>query len=144
MLSIFVLSSFICLFIMFSLSLWCLYSTSMVSFISSFAFSNSLFLLSWNFLSVSCTFWLTLSCISHWVPIVCLLLNYSCGLHWVLWHSLSSFCWSLNLSTCFLHSPLVPVLIFCCGETSFPVFSVFLSLPLVLLLSLYCVQLSIF
>jgi hypothetical protein len=29
-------------------------------------------------------------------------------------------------------------------ETGFPVFSVFLSLPLVLLLSLYCVQLSIF
>jgi hypothetical protein len=39
----------------------------MVSFISSFAFSNSLFLLSWNFLSVSCTFWLT-SCWSFCRP----------------------------------------------------------------------------
>uniref|UniRef100_A0A8C0ZXJ9 Neurobeachin-like protein 1 n=1 Tax=Castor canadensis TaxID=51338 RepID=A0A8C0ZXJ9_CASCN len=100
----------------------------MVSFISSFAFSNSLFLLSWNFLSVSCTFWLTLSGIISikfsLIPVLCLLLNYSSGLHWVLWHSLSSFCWSLDLSTCFLHSPLVPVLIFCCGETGFPDFSV--------------------
>jgi hypothetical protein len=39
---------------------------------------------------------------------------------------------------------LVPVLIFCCGETGFPVFSVFPSVALVLLLSLYCVRLSIF
>jgi hypothetical protein len=34
----------------FSVSLSCLYSASMVSFISSFAFSNSLFLLSYLFL----------------------------------------------------------------------------------------------
>jgi hypothetical protein len=34
-----------------------------VSFVCSCAFSNSLVLLSWNFLSVSCTFWLTISSI---------------------------------------------------------------------------------
>jgi hypothetical protein len=45
---------------MFFVSLWCLYSASTVYFICSCAFSNSLFLLSWNFLHVSCTF---LSCI---------------------------------------------------------------------------------
>jgi hypothetical protein len=28
----------------------------------------------------------------------------------------------LDLSICFLHFRLVPVLIFCCGETGFPVF----------------------
>jgi hypothetical protein len=62
-LCIFVLSSFICLFIVFFISLWCLYSASIVSFICYCAFSNSLFLLSYNFLSVSCTFWLTISSI---------------------------------------------------------------------------------
>jgi hypothetical protein len=62
-LSIFILSSFICLFIVFFVSLWCLYSACMVSFICSYAFSNSLFLLSWNFLSVFCTFYLTISSI---------------------------------------------------------------------------------
>jgi hypothetical protein len=46
MFSIFALSSFISLLIVFFVSLWCLYSASMVSFISSCAFSNSLFLLS--------------------------------------------------------------------------------------------------
>jgi predicted membrane protein len=44
------------LLIIFFVSLWCLYSASIISFISSCAFSNSPFLLSWNFLSVSCTF----------------------------------------------------------------------------------------
>jgi hypothetical protein len=55
-LSIFILSSFISLLIMFFVSLWCLCSASIDSIISSYAFSNSLFLLSLNFLSVSCTF----------------------------------------------------------------------------------------
>jgi hypothetical protein len=59
--------------------------------------------------------------------------------HCVLWHSLSLFCWSLDLGICFLHFPLVPVLIYCWGEISFPLFSMFPSLPLLLLLSLYCV-----
>jgi hypothetical protein len=38
MLSIFVLSSFVSLLIMFFFSLWCLYSAAMVSFISFFCF----------------------------------------------------------------------------------------------------------
>jgi hypothetical protein len=43
-------------------------------------------------------------------------------LHWILWHSLSLFCWSHDLSICFLHFPLVPVLIYYWGETGFPFF----------------------
>jgi hypothetical protein len=59
-LSIYTLSSFIPLFKMFFVSLWCLYRASIVYFIFSCAFSYSLFLLSWNFLSTSCIFWLTI------------------------------------------------------------------------------------
>jgi hypothetical protein len=83
-------------------------------------------LLSWNFLSVSCTFWFTISSIISikFSLSTCGMSSFklSCGLHSVLWHSLSSFCWCLDLSICFLHFPLVPVLIICCGETGFPVF----------------------
>jgi hypothetical protein len=105
-------------------------------------------LLSWNFLSVSCAFWLTISSIISikFSLSTCSISSFRLFLWASLesWHNLSSFSWSLELSICFLHFPLVPVLIFCCGETGFPVFSVFPSLPLVLLLSLCCVQFSIF
>jgi hypothetical protein len=113
-LSIFILSSFISQFMVFFVSLWCLYRASIVSFICSCAFSYSLFLLFWNFLSVSCTFWLTLSSIilwnSLWLLAGFLLSDCSCVLRWVLWYSLSLFCWSLNVGICFLHFPPVPVL----------------------------------
>jgi hypothetical protein len=60
-LSIFVFTSFISVFIVFSVSLWCLFRAPMSSFICFCVFSYSLFLLSWNFLSASYTFWLTMS-----------------------------------------------------------------------------------
>jgi hypothetical protein len=62
-LSTFILNSFISLFMVCSVSFWCLFRTSMVSFICYCTFSYSLFLLTQNFLSVSCTFWLTMSSI---------------------------------------------------------------------------------
>jgi hypothetical protein len=107
-------------------SLWCLYSASMVSFISSCSFSNSLFLLSWNFLSVYCTFWFTISSIISikFSLIICRISSFRLFLWSSLgsWHSLSWFCWSLDLTICFLHFPLVPVLIFCWGGYWFPCF----------------------
>jgi hypothetical protein len=51
------------LFIVFSVSLWCLFRAPMISFICFCVYSYSLFLLSWNFLSVSCMFCLTMSSI---------------------------------------------------------------------------------
>jgi hypothetical protein len=57
MLSIFILNSFISLFMVFSVSFWFLFSTPMFSFICFCVFSYSLFLSSWNFLSVV-HFWL--------------------------------------------------------------------------------------
>jgi hypothetical protein len=60
-LSIFTLNSFISLFMVFSVSVWCLFSAPMISFSCFCAFSYSLFLLSWNFSSASLMFWLTMS-----------------------------------------------------------------------------------
>jgi hypothetical protein len=60
-LSIFYFNSFIYLFVMVSISVWSSFSASMISFISFYVFSYSLVLLSWNFLSASYTFWLTMS-----------------------------------------------------------------------------------
>jgi hypothetical protein len=60
-LSIFVLNSFISLFMVFSVSFWYLFRAPMSSFICFYVFSYSLFLFSWNFLSASCRFWLTMS-----------------------------------------------------------------------------------
>jgi hypothetical protein len=57
MLSIFFLNSLISLFMVLSVSVWCLFRAPTNSFICVCVFSNSLFLLSWNFLSVSSTFW---------------------------------------------------------------------------------------
>jgi hypothetical protein len=37
-------------------------------------------------------------------------------LHWVPWYNFSLFCWNLNLGICFLHFPLIPVLIHYWGE----------------------------
>jgi hypothetical protein len=59
-LSIFSLNSFTSLFMVFSVSFWCLFRAPMTSFICFCVFSYYLFLLSWNFLSASCTFWLTM------------------------------------------------------------------------------------
>jgi hypothetical protein len=53
-LSMFAFNSFISPFIVFSVSLWCLFRVPMSSFIYFCVFSYSLFLLSWNFLSASC------------------------------------------------------------------------------------------
>jgi hypothetical protein len=47
------------LFIVFSVSLWCLFRSPVSSFICLCVFLYSLFLVSWNSLSASCTFWLT-------------------------------------------------------------------------------------
>jgi hypothetical protein len=59
--SIFVFNSFISLFIVFSVSLCYLFRGHLSSFICFCVFSYSLFLVSRNFLSASCTFWLTRS-----------------------------------------------------------------------------------
>jgi hypothetical protein len=55
------LNSFISLFVVVSVSVWCLFMTSMISFICFCVFSYSLFLTSLNFFSASYTFWLTMS-----------------------------------------------------------------------------------
>jgi hypothetical protein len=60
-LSIFALNSFISLIVVFCVSLWHLFRAPMSSFICFCVFSYSLFFLSWNYLSASCTFWLTMS-----------------------------------------------------------------------------------
>jgi hypothetical protein len=60
-LPILVLNSFISLFMMFSVSLWYLFRAPTSSFICFCVFPYSLFLLSWNFLSASYMFWLTMS-----------------------------------------------------------------------------------
>jgi hypothetical protein len=59
--SIFIFNSFIPLFILFSVLLWCLFRAPLSSCICFCVLSYSLFLVSWNFLSVSCSFWLTMS-----------------------------------------------------------------------------------
>jgi hypothetical protein len=94
-LSIFTFNPFISLFIVFSVYLWCLFRAPMSSFICFCVFSYSLFLLSWNYLSASCTFQLTMSSnISmKFSVITCRISSFKCsfGLHWVPCHSLSLF-----------------------------------------------------
>jgi hypothetical protein len=46
-------------FIVCFVSLWCLLKTSLSSFSCFCVFPSFLFVVSWNFLSASCTFWLT-------------------------------------------------------------------------------------
>jgi hypothetical protein len=55
-LSIFALNSFISLFMVLFVSVWYLFRAPMISFICFCVFSYFLVLLSWNFLSTSCTF----------------------------------------------------------------------------------------
>jgi hypothetical protein len=50
LLSIFIFNSFISLFMVFSISLWCLFRAPMISFFYFCVFSYSLFLLSWGLL----------------------------------------------------------------------------------------------
>jgi hypothetical protein len=54
-------NSCISLFISSFVSLWCLLRSSLSSLICFYVISCSLFLVPWNFLSASCTFWLTMS-----------------------------------------------------------------------------------
>jgi hypothetical protein len=110
-LSIFNLNSFISVFMVFSVSLWYLFRAPMSSFIYYCVFPFSLFLLFWNFLSASCTFWLTMSSnISmKFSVITCRIPSFRVFL-WALlvpWYSVSLFCWYL-----FSHIPLNPVLIY--------------------------------
>jgi hypothetical protein len=59
-------NSFISLFIVFFVSLWYLFVVPLSSFICFCVFPCSLFLVSWNFLSASCTFWLPCLVSSPW------------------------------------------------------------------------------
>jgi hypothetical protein len=127
-----------------SVSLWYLFWVPMSSLICFCVFLYSLFLLSWNFLRVSCTFWLILSsgiswgspvhfgwsCLvispwnSQWFLAGFLLSECSCGLHCVPCDCLSLFCCGLELGIHFLHFPLNPVLIyFWGGMVSIPLLS---------------------
>jgi hypothetical protein len=119
-LSIFILSSFISLFMVIFVSLWCLFRTSMISFICSCTFSYSLFLLSWISWVSPVPFAWPYPVSSLWNSYLLLagflISECSCGLHWVPWYSFSLFCWSLNLGICHLHIPLVPILIWSWGK----------------------------
>jgi hypothetical protein len=139
-LPIFALNSFISVFMVFSVSLWCLFRAPMISFICFCVFSYSLFLLSWSFLSASCCFdWrclVTSLWNSHRLFVGFLLSGCSCGLHWVSWYSLPLFCRSLHLDICFLHFPLNSVLIYFGEQNGFHCFFIFPSFHLVLFQSL--------
>jgi hypothetical protein len=137
-LSIFIFNSFFSVFMVFSVSVWCLFRVHLSSFICFCVFSYSLFLLSWNFLNASCTYWLTMSSnISmkfeylqdfFFQGFLVGFIGFLC--------SLSLFHWSLSLGTCFLHFALNPVLIYFCLENGFHPFVIFKSFHLVLFLSL--------
>jgi hypothetical protein len=73
--------------------------------------------LSWNFLSASCMFWLTMcGSISEILMKEFLLSWCFCGLRWVPWYSLSVLGWSLDLGICFLHFALNPLLLYFGGK----------------------------
>jgi hypothetical protein len=138
-LSIFILNSFISLFMVFSVSLWCLFRAVMISLICFCVFSYSLFLLSWNFLSASYTFWSTLSSnISTKFSVISCRISSLRMFLWALLGSLglSLFCCSLEQGIHFLHFPLNPVLIYFGGENRFQPFFIFPLFHLVLFLSL--------
>jgi hypothetical protein len=117
-LSIFTLNSFISLFMVCSVSVWCLFTllwfhlfVSVFSHILEFCFLG----ISW----VSCFGWpclVTSLWNSHWFPVWFLLSGCSCGLRCVPWYGLSLFHWSLDLGIHFLHFTLNPVLLYFCGE----------------------------
>jgi hypothetical protein len=71
--------------------------------------SCSLFLVSWNFLSVSCTFWLTISYIFTMNFSEISSLRAFSRHHWVSYLHLL-FCWGQELDIHFLHFPLNPIL----------------------------------
>jgi hypothetical protein len=83
--------------------------------------------MSWNFLSASCTFWLTMSSnISMKFLVITCRISSLCLFLWVLLSSLASFflvCWSKELSVHFLHFPLNPVLNYFGGRMVFIPFS---------------------
>jgi hypothetical protein len=134
-LSIFVLNSFISLFMVFSVSLWHLFRAAMSSLIFLCVFSYFHFCcLGISWVPPVCFGWPCLVT-SPWNSQWFLLLGCSCGLHWVPWDSLSLFCWSL----CFLHFPLNPILFYFGGENGFHPFFVFPSFQLVLFSYLVCV-----
>jgi hypothetical protein len=120
----------------FSLSLWCLFRAPMCSLIHLCVFSYSLFFVSWNFLSASCTFWLTMSSvISMKISVIAcksFLWGCFCGHYWVPWCHLFLFYWSQELGIHFHHFPLNPVLIYFWEESDFHPFFFFLSLHLLL------------
>jgi hypothetical protein len=104
-------------------------------------------LLSWYFLSVSCTFWLA---ISSTISIKFSLISCRISSFRVfLWASLGSLSWFIFVSLesgsgiLFSSFPSGSCTNLLLGENGFHLFSVFPSFHLLLLLSLYCVQFSI-
>jgi hypothetical protein len=91
----------------------CLLKSTLCSFICFCVFSCFLFLVSWNFLSASCTFWLTMS--SSFSMNFSVISSKISSLRVFMWVSLGSlvtslFCWGQELSIHFLHFPLNSVL----------------------------------
>jgi hypothetical protein len=122
-LSIFVFNLFISLFLVCSVSLWCLFRAPMCSFI---CFCLLVFFIFWclwiSWVPLVC---FGLSCLvtspwnSRWLLAGFLLWECSCGHYWFPWYCLSLFCWSPELGIHFLHFPLNPVLIYFRGENFF-------------------------
>jgi hypothetical protein len=124
-LSIFIFNSFISLFIVFSVTLWCLFRAPMISFICSCVVSYSLFLFYWNFLSASCTFGLTTSSIiSMEFSVITCRMSYLRVFLWTSLGCLVSFIFVLlesGIGYPFSSFPLNPVLnYFWGGLVSFP------------------------
>jgi hypothetical protein len=92
----------------------------MSSFVCFCVFKYCLFLLTWiSWVSPVCFGWpgpVSLPWNSQWLLAGFLLSVCSCGLPWVPWHTLSLFCWSLELDIHFLHFPLNPILIYFWGK----------------------------
>jgi hypothetical protein len=124
---------FIYLFIVFSVSLWCLLRAPMSSFIFSVSSLFFIFLclgISWVPFDWPCL--VTSPWNSHWLLAGFLFSECSCRHCWVPWHHLSLFCWSLELSVHFLQFPLNPVLNYFGGKNGFHPIFVFTLLHLIL------------
>jgi hypothetical protein len=117
----------------FSVSLWWLFRARISSFVS-----VSSCILSLVFLECQtwCTLWLTMSSYisMKFSVITCRISSFRLFLLASLgsWHSLSLFCWSLELGIHFLLLPLSPVLIYFWEENGFHPFLIFPSFHLVL------------
>jgi hypothetical protein len=113
---IFTLNSSSSQFMVFSVSLLCLFRALMISFICFCVFSYSLFLFPWNFwVPPVCFGWpflVTSLWNSHWLFAEFLLSGCSCVFCGVPCYNLSLFCWSLHLGIHCLYFPLNLVLIF--------------------------------